>query len=120
MTVDLSGPKQYAHTLGQMVGELSKKQIRKNNSPAYNQFSASYLSKGNFASVFTDVVEKLGHYTTNDDSHPYIAGGYQLEEFTEQVANTEPVSWDITDSDLRYYYALGIGDALTYTPTKEE
>ena len=118
---EIKGDRKHAFNLGQLVGRLSKIQIDNDNTPAYSRFSVSSLSKANFMSVANETISKLGYYYDSDNLHKYIPGGYELDDFVDDIDNrSPPTNWDISDEEVRYYYALGIAEAITYTDIEDD
>jgi CRISPR-associated protein Cas8b/Csh1 subtype I-B len=106
--------------LGRIVGGLSYTQQSKYSvsSPAFSQYSIDYVSQQNFQKVYQEVVTKVLQYTNKSGSTSQLEEYMEMKELADALQK-KPSDWDITDSEFKYYYALGVTDGFTYTEPEE-
>lgn len=107
----------YPFLLGRIVGAVSYHQVENNDisTPAYMQYPVDYINKATYLKVVPQITQKLLQYVSKEDggSLSYTLKG-DLDQLQTALQAKNPKEFNISDSEIQYYYSLGLVDGLTY------
>lgn len=106
--------RQSAFLIGALVGELSRYQrIRGKGRTLADQYTIDSLTRGRIKPLVTRALDKTRAYSSEQQFASVIFFDELVTRLTDLLQRSDPeTDWEISTSDLRFHYGLGIAYGL--------
>lgn len=114
--------RQGAFLLGALVGRLAAYQAgpsKELSRTVMRQHPIDALTLQRFSTTLSQVLDKNAVYSEEDDSVNSIMNTRYIERLNDIIHRKPPTEWDISTSDLRMHYALGLSYGRSDTSVED-
>lgn len=104
-----SKPHQAVFLLGGLVGRITAYQHREGvSSTLVRRYPIDYLTKQSIKEVTNEVIQMNNTYIEASDSLPSTYNARYTERLPDLMLEMDPSSWQLTQNEIQWIYALGI------------
>ena len=114
--------RQGAFLLGALVGRLAAYQAgpsKELSRTVMRQHPIDALTLQRFSTTLSQVLDKNAVYSEEDDSVNSIMNTRYIERLNDIIHRKPPTEWEISTSDLRMHYALGLSYGRSDTSVED-